>query len=292
MEFSVGIPSYNESLGILRLLRQLGSQRLWGHRLVKVIVSDDSTDETPQLVERYAVRAPYTLRLFHHGERRGVAEAWNEIFEEMEGEALVLYDADVSIEAETTQRLLDALSPPNVGIAASNTIPTHHVQSPAGSASALIGRWLRAMRLRHRGSQFTVMGRGLAASGELIRKIRIPPQVIAVDLYLQCAASRLGYQVKYVDEARVYFRSAESFRDFASQVVRAFIGHRQLRELIRASIKENVNLVHQLTALFSVARPGELAFTALAYALTFLYLPKILPGASRAAWEIASSTKC
>lgn len=292
MDITVGIPSYNEGYNLLRLLRQLAEQRLNNFKIIKVIVSDDSSDETPKLIEKFKEnKPPYRLILRHHDERRGVASAWNEIFELAEGEALLLYDADVMLKPNTSEKLLQPLlEGKNVGIAASNTVPLP-TKSIAGKASTIVANWLRIMRLRYPECQLIVMGRGLAARIELVKKIRIPEQVMAVDLYLQGMAHRLGWRVVYVDEAEVYFKPTETLRDFASQIIRAYFSHRQLSKLIEREIPRKVTLGEQFQGFLEAIKPRDFPVVLASYLLTVFYAPKLMPKACRAAWDIASSTK-
>lgn len=295
LRVSVGIPSYNEGLGLLRVLKQLVSQRLRGSKIKEVIVSDDSDDETPKLVEEFQdkVKPPYELILLHHERRRGVASAWNEIFSTAKGDAVILYDADISLEPDTSANLLKPLTESKeVGLAASNTIPSRG-RGIAGRASAAVAKWLRIIRMRYPQSQFTVMGRGVAARAELIEKVRIPRNVLAVDLYLQCAAHKLGWKVAYVDEARVYFKPSETFRDFTSQIVRAYFGHRQIERLVEESIPEKLGLKEQFRCFLEVMTryPRDAPATITSYIMTPIFFPRLFPKACKAVWDIAASTK-
>jgi cellulose synthase/poly-beta-1,6-N-acetylglucosamine synthase-like glycosyltransferase len=67
---TVGIPAYNEEQNIASLLHSLEGQR---SLISEVIVSDDSSDRTPDIVRNFARRSPLGITLFHHDERRGAA---------------------------------------------------------------------------------------------------------------------------------------------------------------------------------------------------------------------------
>lgn len=292
MDVSVGIPSYNEGYNLLRLLRQLAKQQLDNFKIIKVIVSDDSSDETPKLVEKFMEKElPYQLIFRHYDERRGVASAWNEIFKLAEGEALLLYDADINLKPHTSKKLLQPLlERKDIGITASNTVPLP-TESIAGKASTIVARWLRIVRLRYPECQLIVMGRGLAARMELVKNVEIPEQIIAVDLYLQGIAHKLGWRVVYVDDARVYFRPAETLRDFASQTIRAYFSHRQLSKLIEREISRRIGLREQFQGFLEALKLRELPVVLASYLLTLLYIPKLMPEACKVTWDIALSTK-
>ena len=54
------------------------------------------------------------------------------------------------------------------------------------------------------------MGRALSVSSRVAKKITIPENVIALDLYLQCNVLELGFKVVYNDDALVYFRPPDN----------------------------------------------------------------------------------
>ena len=56
-------------------------------------------------------------------------------------------------------------------------------------------------------SQYTVMGRALAISSGEAKKVEIPTNVIAIDLYMQCKILEMGRDVIYNDNAMVYFQT-------------------------------------------------------------------------------------
>ena len=82
-------------------------------------------------------------------------------------------------------------------------------------------------------SQYTTMGRALALNTELARGIEIPQEIIAIDLYLQCKVLEMNKKVIYDDDAIIYFNPPITKHDFFSQIVRALIGHSQIKELTR-----------------------------------------------------------
>src|SRR3712207_2877194 len=221
---TVGIPSYNERQNIVNLLRAIEEQHT---PIFEVLISDDSSDNTPSLVHNFAEHSLLNIRLFHHDTRRGAAEAWNEILQRAAGDIIVLYDADTIPHPSCTQQLTSHIQE-NVGICASNSQPVQ-AAGIAGRASVFISKWLRSVRLACL-SQYTVMGRALAINSNEAKKIEIPTNIIAIDLYMQCKVLEMGRDVIYNDSAIVYFKPANNIYDLASQVMRAVNGHKQLEE--------------------------------------------------------------
>jgi len=216
---TVGIPSYNERQNITNLLQAIEEQHT---QIFEVLISDDSSDNTPSLVRDFAQHSLLDIQLFHHDKRRGAAAAWNEIIQRAAGEIVVLYDADTIPHPSCTEQLVSHIQG-NVGICASNSQPVQ-AAGIAGRASVFISEWLRSVRLAQL-SQYTVMGRALAISSGEAKKVEIPTNVIAIDLYMQCKILEMGRDVIYNDSAIVCFKPANSIYDLASQVVRAVNGH-------------------------------------------------------------------
>jgi glycosyltransferase involved in cell wall biosynthesis len=285
---TIGVPAYNEERNILNFLQSLEEQRLRDFAISEVIISDDSSDATPDIIDRYARRSRLNVSLLHHGARRGAAAAWNEIFREASGDVIVLYDADTVPHPSCTEQLASRIVG-NTGLCASNSQPVQ-AGGIAGRASAFISSWLRSVRLAGL-SQYTVMGRALSIGTKLAREIEIPSDLIAIDLYLQCRALEAGVDVEYNDDAVVYFKPASSMRDLASQVTRAVNGHNQIKDYVSKfgiSLPPHVAVAKALEA--AIRDPAGAASTAIGYSLMPYYLSK-LTETNAAKWHTAESSK-
>ena len=90
-EYSIIVPAYNVAAYLPQcldsLLKEQGSQ-------VEVIVVDDcSTDQTAEILRRYAAAYPQ-LRVITHAENRGVSAARNTALDAAQGEYVLFVDAD------------------------------------------------------------------------------------------------------------------------------------------------------------------------------------------------------
>lgn len=282
---AVGIPAYNEERNIASLLKSLEGQQLL---ISKVIVSDDSSDRTPEIVRDFARRSPLEITLFHHDERRGAAAAWNEIFQNATGDAIVLYDADTIPHPSCTEQLVSRLQK-NTALCASNSQPVQ-AAGISGRASVFISNWLRSVRLSGL-SQYTVMGRALAIDAAVAKKIQVPADMIAIDLYLQCRVLEMGLDVAYNDDAVVYFRPANSMQDLASQVVRAVNGHNQIKDRVsRLQIGLSPYIAIMQALKNAVMDPVGAVSTVIGYSLMPYYMSR-LDHTDSAKWHTADSSK-
>lgn len=282
---TVGIPAFNEEQNIVNLLRSLEGQR---SLISEVIISDDSSDGTPGLVREFAKGSQLAVTLLHHGERRGAAVGWNEIFQRAAGDTIVLYDADTIPHPSCTEQLASRISQ-DIALVASNSQPVQ-AAGVAGRASVFISSWLRSVRLA-RLSQYTVMGRALAIDSATAKKIQIPTDMIAIDLYLQCRVLEIGLKVAYNDDAIVYFKPANSLQDMASQVVRAVNGHDQVKDRIGTlglGLPPHVAIAQALKN--AATDPLGAVSTVIGYSLLPYYRSR-LAGANSAKWHTADSSK-
>jgi glycosyltransferase involved in cell wall biosynthesis len=282
---TIGIPAYNEEQNISGLLQALEAQA--GKQVKEIIISDDSTDGTPDIVSAHARRSHIDIVHMHHKKRRGAAAAWTEIFSRAQGDAIVLYDADTLPAPRCTARLAASLG--GNGLVASNSQPVP-AGGMAGRASAFISHWLRSVRKAGL-SKYTVMGRGLAIDARAAKKIAIPDHIIAIDLYLQCRVLEMGLGVAYDDDAVVYFRPAQNMQDLASQVLRAVNGHNQIDEYVQR-LGLDLPLTRTLSSAAKAIRVDPVG--AVSAAIGYMHLPRYrsrLAGANSALWHTAASSK-
>jgi glycosyltransferase involved in cell wall biosynthesis len=282
---TVGIPAYNEGQNIVNLLRSLEEQHF---EISEVIISDDSSDNTASVVRNFAQNSLLDIKLFHYETRRGAAVAWNQIFQKATGDTIVLYDADTIPHPSCTKQLVSYIHG-KVGLCASNPQPVQ-AAGIAGRASVFISRWLSSVRLAGL-SQYTVMGRALAIDSSVAKKIQIPTDMIAIDLYVQCKTLEMGREVTYNDNAIVYFKPASNMQDITSQVMRAVKGHNQIRHYVSSfaiSLPRRVAVTH---AVRNAAKdPLGALSVAIAYSL-ILYYRSRLEDIDTAKWHTAASSK-
>ena len=143
---SIGIPSYNEESNIKTILESVLDSNLHSINLSEIIISDDSTDNTPNIVNQFMKNHSKKIIFLHNDNRRGAGKAWNDIIRNATGEIIVLYDADVKPNPDCTLELINKINN-NVGICASNprAIPSKGI--PA-QGTIFVGDWLESVRKR------------------------------------------------------------------------------------------------------------------------------------------------
>lgn len=285
---SVGIPSYNEESNIKRILENVIFSNLNTIDLVEIIISDDSTDDTPNIVKQFMQDHSKKIILLHDDKRRGAGNAWNNIIHHATGEVIVLYDADVIPDLNCTKELVGKIKN-NVVICASNPKPIADAGIPA-KGTIFVSEWLESVRKRQL-SEYTVMGRGLSIRSDIARKISIPEDLIAIDLYIQNKVLEMGYGVVFNPSAIVLFKPSKTFVDFVSQVVRAINGHNQLKKL-GCHMRNQLTLKTALMEFFRMAcrDPIGALSTCICYIVIPFYMKRI-KNTDSAIWHTAQSTK-
>jgi glycosyltransferase involved in cell wall biosynthesis len=285
---SIGIPSYNEESNITTILESVICSNLNSIDLSEIIISDDSTDDTPNIVKQFIKNHSKKIILVHNRKRRGAANAWNDIIQNATGQIIVLYDADVKPNPNCTLELVNKINN-NVGICASNPRPIRGQGIPA-QGTIFVCDWLESVRKRQI-SEYTVMGRGLSIRSDIAKKITIPKSVIAIDLYIQSKVMEMGYDVVFNPNAIVQFKPAKTFVDFSSQVIRASKGHGQLKKL-GYGLKNQLTLKTAMVEYIRVAlrNPNGALSTCLCYFMIPFYMSRI-KNIDSALWHTARSTK-
>lgn len=292
LRLTIGIPSYNEGGKIISLIKSVCESALNCDkaRISEIIICDHSSDSTPQILASFMAQHRYPMiRLVHHDERGGAASAWNEIFSLASGDIVVLFDADVLPLKECISELVLCMDNNKIGLCASNPLCLNPSSSAARAAS-FISSWLESIRKRGV-SQYTVMGRSLSIRTDLAKRIIIPKETIAIDLYLQCRILEMGYDILYREKAKVYFTPPSTLSDFASQVLRSRNGHRQISSQVsRLGINASPWSVLLTAVKTAYTNPADAFFMLLCSCLLPFYR-SILPGTDSYKWTIATSTK-
>jgi len=107
MEFSLIIPTLNERDNILVLL-ELVRKNLEGCSHEVIVVDDDSSDKTWELVEQYAQSHP-GIKVIRRLNRTGLSAAVLEGFEHAHGQFLGVMDADLSHDPALLSPLVEAM---------------------------------------------------------------------------------------------------------------------------------------------------------------------------------------
>ena len=109
---SITLPVYNEAAMIGGTLERILEVDYPAERRQILVVSDASTDETDDIVRRFAARGVDLLRML---ERRGKTAAENAARPYLTGDIIVNTDASVRVHPEAVMNLVAAFADPSIG---------------------------------------------------------------------------------------------------------------------------------------------------------------------------------
>lgn len=230
LKVSIGIPAYNEegSIGVLlnELLTQLDSN------IVEIVVSDDgSTDRTCAEVFRVAseIKNPQcVIRLIKGKQRCGKAAAINRILKVVQGDIVVLMDADTKLSKNCVSRLVGPFSHDrNIYVVSGNVLPLNSSrESKFFSFASSFQRELNdllSQGLIDKNQAPKVNGAFFAFRKQMIE--HIPRMVVSDDEYVSWCAQAQGHKVTYVSDAKVYAKDPMNVRDYLAKRRRVLGGH-------------------------------------------------------------------
>jgi len=192
---SLVIAAYNEEDVILAKLANSLALDYPGDRLEIVVVTDGSTDRTPELAGGVD-----GVRVLHAPERRGKIHALNRVMPTLDTEIVVFSDANAMLNPEALRRIVRHFQDPQVaGVAGEKRI-----KPQAGDVSAGEGfYWRYESALKRWDSQISsVMG----AAGELVairREAYVPVEndTLLEDFVMSMRLVERGLRVVYEPEA-------------------------------------------------------------------------------------------
>lgn len=216
---TVGIPTFNESANIKRLLQSLLDQQVSGFVLDRIIVSDDnSTDGTQKIV--LGIKNDKIL-LLKNKNQGGIAKRLNQVFGNCKSDYLLILNGDVVVKDDTLLKKMVSISAKNKldllagdlkEIASKNLI----------SQSLLVAR--KAKDLIYESASdgdnwYTCHGPIRLFSKKLYSKLRLPFGV-GEDMYSYYFCKKHGYKYGYTKTVSVYFKQPETLRDHIKQSTR------------------------------------------------------------------------
>jgi cellulose synthase/poly-beta-1,6-N-acetylglucosamine synthase-like glycosyltransferase len=191
----VVIAAYNEAGCIEAKLENTLALDYPADRLRIWVVTDGSTDATPDLVQRYA---PREVTLLHRPERQGKAAALARALPHLVGEAILFTDANCSLPPHALRRMARHLADPQVGGVSGAKRVARAGSSEGENLYWRYEGWLKALDAR--------LGSVMGAPGEvwLARRAAYrppPPDILLDDFYASIEMAARGWRVAYEPDA-------------------------------------------------------------------------------------------
>lgn len=143
---SILIAAYNEASDIEATLRNKLNLNYPSGKLEILVISDESTDGTDELVEAVARDARFTIRLFRQVPRQGKTAGLNTLVPEAKGEIILFSDANSQWAPDAVSKLVRNFNDPEVGYVTGKMVYVSDDGSMIGdgcSAYMKYENWLR-----------------------------------------------------------------------------------------------------------------------------------------------------
>jgi glycosyltransferase involved in cell wall biosynthesis len=179
------IPAYNVEASIGNVLEGL---REWRDRAEIIVVSDGSTDRTPEIAERAGVR------VIRHRVNKGYGAALKIGIRAAAGDIIVMMDADGEHNAAQIQRLIDAMNDNDMVVGARGKDSyTPLIRRPGKWILSKVANYLAQTNIPDLNSGFRAFRKEVA-----LRFLHILPNGFSFTTTLTLALFKEGYNTAYV----------------------------------------------------------------------------------------------
>lgn len=216
---SVGIAAYNAEKNIVRLVRDVLSQREHNFSLAEVLVHvDRGTDKTAEAARSVG---DSRVRVLEATERQGFAGSVKRLLQESNGDVVVLLNDDIVLEEpnQLLRRIVDSFcSDQKIGFACGAHVPfppENFVQAVSDAGF----RWFDDIRrsLPNGGGKLSVDGKVMVLSREFIDSLQLPDDTSRMgnaDNYLYFSARSLGFSYRWMPEVVSRYPNPATWSDF------------------------------------------------------------------------------
>ncbi len=241
---TVAISAFNEENNIIPFIESAQVQKGDNFIIEKILViNDGSTDHTIKKLKKIK---SHKVRIINHAERVGKSTRLNEIYRELKSEILVQSDADVVFSHKYIIRdLVEHFIDDNtVGMCGGRPTPKKSITFTEKAINSTFNIYDRLRPIINGGhNMLSADGRLLAYRKGLIKKIRIPGDMIANDLYTYFCCISEGYKYDFVKTGVVWFRSPQNLHDHLRQNTRFIAARtRMLKYFPESLVKKELRI--------------------------------------------------
>ena len=237
---TVLVAAYNEEGCIASKIENALALDYPADKLELAIVTDGSTDRTPEIVSSYAERG---VKLLHQPERRGKAAALARAFSLTQGEVVVFSDANCFFQKDALRKLVRNLADPDVGAVGGAKRMLREKETVAGQGEGLYWRYESFLK-RCDSAVSSVMG----VPGEVWAARReayvLPePDTLLDDFVASLRMVEAGWRVVFEPEALAYEEASPNLSAEWARRVRNAAGGWQAFFKLRGMLHHRSRLV-------------------------------------------------
>lgn len=229
---SIIITSYKEPKTIGRAIEAILKNKLPKEYEILVTAPDK---ETLNAAKKYSFQNKNILLVQDKGE--GKPAALNLVLKKAKGDILVFTDGDVSINESAIENLLSCLEDKEVGAVSGNPVSID-------SKNSLLGFWAYVLTnvANEQRKEFVKEGKQIFCSGYLfaIRKNlfpELPKDLLSEDGFISNNVYLHKKIISYSQEAKVFIKYPNSFKDWILQKKRSAGGYNQIKKITGKQIR-------------------------------------------------------
>jgi biofilm PGA synthesis N-glycosyltransferase PgaC len=219
-ETTLLIAAYNEESFIEEKIKNTFELDYPAGKLNLFVVTDGSTDRTPEIVRRYP-----NVQLFHEPERRGKIHAVNRVMKMVKTPTVIFCDANTYLNPLAIKNIIRHYEDPETGgVAGEKRIFKNETDNASGAGEGMY--WKYESFLKKKDSEvYSVVG----AAGELFslqtKLFEEPPaDTIIEDFYVSVKIAAKGYRFIYEPDAYATESASESVKEEWKRKVRICAG--------------------------------------------------------------------
>lgn len=292
---SIIINTFNEPTTIGHAIESFINQKISEKYEVIVICPDE---ETIKVIKKYTKEYSQVKHIKDKG--KGKSYALNENLSKIKGRIVILSDGDVFVGDNSVNNLINIFKEKKVGCVSGRPISTNSNKTMLGYWSHLLfyGAHKIRKRLYKEGKFLECSGYLFAFRNNFIKEI---PLDVAEDTAISYVFWKRGFKIAYAENALVYVKNPNSFKDWLKQRKRTSKAHETLTKYIKdfPKVKSFSNEVLNGT-VWALQYPNTLKeflwtislfFARLYMWINVFYDTKIIKEHYKDAWERIESTK-
>ena len=228
------IAAYNEADFIGEKLANTRELDYPADKLTVYVITDGSTDVTPDLARAFDPRGRFALEVHHDPGRGGKQAAIERVLPSVAEEVVVFTDANTYLNPDALRNIVRHYADARVaGVAGEKRILQREADAAAGAGEGLYWRYESTLK-RWDSEYHTVVG----AAGELFSVRRalipeVPPGTLVEDFYITMSLCADGYRVAYAPDAYALETSSANAAEEMKRKVRIAAGGLQAAWMLR-----------------------------------------------------------
>lgn len=251
---TVGIVAHNDSADIIYLLRSILKQKGDSFSIDEIIIiTDGSTDNTAEKVQKYADKY-LMVKHIKETQRRGNLFRLEQIFSLVKSTYTFIFDGDVILlKSDVLDTMVKALRSPDTGLVSANLEP----MAVNGIKAIIIKAWytfLRQIQSRTNNGNtvYNFQAKAFGIKTDLAKNIVFPKIVTSVSPYLFFSTKAHEAKFKFVSATHILFHTPQTFIEYVKQSKEAVADKNKLISLFGKEMNKEyrVAFLSQLPFVF------------------------------------------